>query len=216
MKQEYGSKLLGMNLTDDLLWKEHINKTISALNSRLFLIMRHKNKISQISLKRIADSIFNSKLRYGIHLCGKVRLNESDPRQGTLDELQKVQNKLFRILNNSRISDKISTKSIALKLNMLTVNQINAQVKLTEMWKATNDPNYPLKLNKKDINDDKVLTRSTLRGDIVIQGKNEMCNTSFLHDASKNWNTAPLNIKQCTSIYKVKKAIKQFATTLPL
>ena len=39
--------------------------------------------------------------------------------------------------------------------------------------------------------DDKVLTRSTLRGDIVIQGKNEMCNTSFLHDASKNWNTAP-------------------------
>ena len=63
VKQEYGSKLLGMNLTDDLLWKEHINKTISALNSRLFLIMRLKNKISQISLKRIADSIFNSKLR---------------------------------------------------------------------------------------------------------------------------------------------------------
>ena len=73
-----------------------------------------------------------------------------------------------------------SIKSIAQKLNMLTVNQINAQVKLTEMWKASNDPNYPLKINKKDISDDKVLTRSNIRGDIVIQGKNEMCNASLM------------------------------------
>ena len=216
VKQEYGAKLLGMYLTDDFQWKEHINKTISALKSRLFLITRLKNKISQSSLKRIADSIFNSKLRYGVHLCGKVRPSESDPRQGTLDELQKVQNKLFRTLNNSRISEKISTKSIAQKLNMLTVNQINAQVKLTEIWKALNDPNYPLKPSKKSLDENKVLTRSIIRGDIVIQGKNEMCQTTFLHDASKIWNNAPQNIKKCTSIYKAKKAIKQFATTLPI
>jgi hypothetical protein len=98
VKQEYRAKLLGMHLNDDLQWKEHTNKTISALESRLFLIMRLKNKISQISLKRIADSFFNSKLRHGVHLCGKVRLNESNPRQSTLDELKKVQNKLFRAL----------------------------------------------------------------------------------------------------------------------
>ncbi len=216
MKQEYGAKLLGMHFTDDLQWKEHINKTMSALKSRLFLIMRLRNKISQNSLKRIADSIFNSRLRYGVHLCGKVRLNESDPRQGSLDELQKVQNRLFRILNNSRIGDKISTNTMAQKLNMLSVNQINAQIKLTEMWKAVNNPNHPLKINKKSLEDVIVLTRSTTRGDLVIQGKNEMCHTSFLYDASKIWNNAPQNIKQCNSIYKAKKVIKQFTTTLPI
>ena len=71
--QEHSAKLLGMSFSDDLQWKQHINKTISALNSRLYLIMRLKNKLGLSSLKRIADSIYNSKLRYGIHLCGKVR-----------------------------------------------------------------------------------------------------------------------------------------------
>ena len=31
---------------------------------------------------------------------------------------------------------------------MLSVNQINAQVKLTEMWKMSNTKNYPLTLKK--------------------------------------------------------------------
>ena len=57
-----------------------------------------------------------------------------------MSQLQKSQNKLLRFLNNSRISDKISTKSMLEKHNMLAVNQINAQIKLTEMWKALNDP----------------------------------------------------------------------------
>ena len=57
-----------------------------------------------------------------------------------MSQLQKSQNKLLRFLNNSRISDKISTKFMLEKHNMLAVNQINAQIKLTEMWKALNDP----------------------------------------------------------------------------
>ena len=205
-----------MHLTDDLLWKTHIQKTITALNSRLFLIMRLKNKIGLSSLKRISDSIFNSKLRYGIHLCGKVRSDDSESRQGVLDDLQKVQNKLFRLLNNTRISDKICTKHIASNLNMLSVNQINAQVKLTEMWKASNLESYPTKLLKKEISDDNRLTRSTIRGDIVLQGKSDLCNASFVLDASKHWNNAPQAIKNCSSISMAKKEIKKFVITLPI
>ena len=61
-----------------------------------------------------------------------------------MDDLEKSQNKLFRLLNNTRIKDKIKTKSIAQNLKMLSVNQINAQVKLTEMWKAQNNEDYPI------------------------------------------------------------------------
>ena len=136
IEQETGAKLLGMNFTDDLQWKTHISKTISALKNRLFLIMRLKNKLASKSVKRIADSIFNSKLRYGIQLCGKVRIQDNDPCQGYLEELQKIQNKMFGLLNNSRIKDKIRTKTICQDLKMLSVNQINAQTKLTEIWKA--------------------------------------------------------------------------------
>ena len=113
-----------MNFTDDLEWNSHINKTISSLNSRLYFIMRLKNKLDEKSLRRIADSLFNSKLRYGIHLCGKIRTQDSDARCGLLDDLQKIQNKLFRLLNNTRISDKINTVTIANNLKMLSVNQL--------------------------------------------------------------------------------------------
>ena len=119
-------------------------------------------------------------------------------------------------LNNTRLKDKINTKSIASKLNMLSVNQINAQVKLTEMWKATNVSYYPIPLDKKAFNDDSRLTRSITRGDIVLQGRSELCNSSFMFDASKIWNNAPSSIKECNSIYKAKKEIKKFVSLLPL
>ena len=120
-----------------------------------------------------------------------MRISDSDPGKGALEDLQKIQNKLFRLLNNTRISDKISTKSIATKLNMLSVNQINAQVKLTEMWKASNVKNYPTKLCKKEIIDDNRLTRSTARGDLVLLGKNELCNASFMS------RKGPVVVKGC-------------------
>ena len=133
-----------------------------------------------------------------------------------MNELQKSQNKLFRFLNNTRISDKINTKSIAANLKMLSANQINAQVKLTEMWKASNIMNYPVKLDKKDPNTDNMLTRSTARGDILLQGKSDLCNSSFIFDASKIWNSAPCSIKNSKTIYKAKKEIKKYVCTLPL
>ena len=49
--------------------------------------LRNKNKVELSSLKRIADSRFNSKLRYGIHLCGKVRFVDSGSCQGALYDL---------------------------------------------------------------------------------------------------------------------------------
>ena len=67
--------------------------------------------------------------------------------------IQKIQNKMFRILNNCTLKDKISKKSIASELKMLSVNQINAQVKLTESWKALNVEKY-LNIVSQKVNDD--------------------------------------------------------------
>ena len=74
---------------------------------------------------------------------------------------------------------------------------------------------YPIKMDKKDINEGQRSTRSNYRGDIVLQGKNDLCHTSFLYDASKNWNNAPNVIKESTSLYKAKKEIKKHVSTLP-
>ena len=41
--QEHNTKLLGVILDDDQKWSSHINKLISSLNSRLFLVKRLSN-----------------------------------------------------------------------------------------------------------------------------------------------------------------------------
>ena len=91
--------------------------------------------MSQISVLKLVDGLFTSKIRYGLQLYGRVRVSEQDPENTELKSIQLVQNKLLRTLNGTRVKDKISTRSLLNKFNMLAVNQLNAQIKLLEMWK---------------------------------------------------------------------------------
>ena len=77
----------------------------------------------------MADSIFMSKVRYGLQLLGKVRWTNEDPIQGDLLAIQKVPSKMVRLLNGKSLMDKISTKKLFSDVNMLSVNQLNAQKK---------------------------------------------------------------------------------------
>ena len=61
---------------------------------------------------------------------GKVRLQDSDPSNKDFDSIQKVQNKLVRMLTNTKLLDQISTESLSQKTNMLSVNQMNCQIKI--------------------------------------------------------------------------------------
>ena len=46
---------------------------MTALNKRLYTIKRLANHIPRNKLKKVADSLWTSKLRYGLQLCVKVR-----------------------------------------------------------------------------------------------------------------------------------------------
>ena len=91
------SSLTCMDIMDsNQKWKTQIQGsggTISNLNSRLYLIRRLSRVISQDRMRRISDSLYTSKIRYGVQLFGKVRLNEQDPTESLLESLQTTQNK---------------------------------------------------------------------------------------------------------------------------
>jgi hypothetical protein len=73
---------------------------------------------------------------------------------------QRSQNKMLRILDGALVSERKSTKTLLDNQNMLSVNQIAAQIKLTEMWKASNDPQ---KKDKKMPLKQEVLLKETLQ-----------------------------------------------------
>ena len=67
-------------------------------------------------------------------------------------------------MNNSKTSDKISTKILLDNMNMMSINQWNAQIKLTKIWKPNNKANYPLLLPKQTSSDKNKTTRACSTG----------------------------------------------------
>ena len=164
----------------------------------------------------MVDGIFTSKIRYGLQLLGLVRLSSSDPQCNDLKEIQLIQNQMLRCLNGSKIKDRISTASLLTKFQALSVNQMNAQIKLQQVWKAVNVENYPLKINQPAIPSSGVSTRAAIKGRPVEIGNSRVTQITSTSDAIRIWNKAPESVTEANSIYQAKRNIKEFAKCLPI
>ena len=124
---------------------------------------------------------------------------------------------MFRFLNKTRISDKIRTTVIMENLNLLSINQLNDQIKLTETWKALNNdkvnPINSLKITQKVGQRN---SRSATNGNLVEPGTSCLAKQTFINDSARVWNRAPQSIRICSSLYSAKKEIKKFVKTLPV
>ena len=208
-----------MNFEDTQKWNEHIHGkggVIASLNQRLYLIRRLKNQLNNQCLRKVAESIFISKIRYGLQLMGKVRLTINDTTQGDLDAIQKIQNKLARVINNVSLSEKKSTRSLLKNIDMLSVNQLNASIKLNEIWKAINNDDCPLKITDPVFENPLRQMRTKNDNTLVENGVIDLRKATFINDGIRLWNLAPASITTCKSLYSVKKQIKLFVKTLPI
>ena len=65
---------------------------------------------------------------------------------------------------------------------MLSINQIAPLIKLTEMLKASHDPQYPMKNTRQE---NPIATRSVTQGGLVKVGRSTRSKKSFMCDAAK-------------------------------
>ena len=61
----------------------------------MFAIRRIANHIPRDKLRNVADSLWTSKLRYGLQLTTKVRLKEEDKSEQNTKAVQIAQNKFY-------------------------------------------------------------------------------------------------------------------------
>ena len=182
IKEFESTKLIGVVMDNDQKWKSHFcgkGGLLSSLNQRLFMVKRISNHISKNKLRKVVDSLWTSKLRYGLQLCTEVRLTEEHPKSQYMTMVQRSQNKMLRILDGTLVSDRKSTKTLLDNQNMLSVNQIAAQIKLKEMWKASNDQQYPIKMKTRERQENAVETRSVTRGDLTEVGRSTRAKKKF-------------------------------------
>ena len=99
---------------------------------------------------------------------------------------------------------------------MLSINQLAAQVKLTEMWKAVHTENYPIHMAAQTIPEVGMATRADHNARLIKVGHSKKTMTSFVGDASRVWNKAPIKIKEANSIGTAKLAIKAYCKTIPI
>ena len=96
-----------------------------SLNRRLFAIRRLRNHLDNKSLSKLADGLFTSKIRFGLQLLAKVRLSTSDPVNQDIEYIQKVQNKLLRVLTNTKLLDMVSMAKLLKQTNLSCYIYIN-------------------------------------------------------------------------------------------
>ena len=97
--------------------------------------------------------------------------------------------------------------SLLLKFGMLSVNQLNAQVKLDD---------YPLKIERQSTQSNGVSTRADSRGKPIGVGKSLLIQKSCISDAIHLWNMAPVSVTSSYSLYQAKKEIRKYVKQLPV
>ena len=145
-----------------------------------------------------------------------MRITNEDSTNGDLDSIQLVQNKLARFMNAKTLKDKIPTKVLLSNINMLSVNQLNAKIKIMEIWKAFNVERYPLKINTQKANPDMINTRAMTYLRPIEENVSTLLDRTCVSDSIKLWLKAPEDIKTCKSKYQLKKLARSFALTLPV
>ena len=213
------AKLLGITFNEKQNWNSQIQGiggVVASLNKQMFIIKRLKNHIGPNSLKKVVDGLFTSKMYYGLQLYGKVRSKNSDPMNGDINAIQSVQNKMARFLNSKTLKDKIETKKLLANIDMLSVNQLNAKIKILEVWKALNVERYPLSIPTKNINTEVTNTRAMTSKQPIEIGKRPLTQRTCISDAIKVWNSIPVVLKQTSTLHTMKKATKTYVKTLPI
>ena len=123
---------------------------------------------------------------------------------------------MARFLNCKTLKDRIPTSVLLNNINMLSINQLNAKIKIIEIWKAINIDRYPLVLESLAPKEETASTRAMTAGRLIEMGKSNLAFNSCIGDAVRLWNRAPEDIKNCKSLSQVKNAAKTFVKSLPL
>ena len=109
-----------------------------------------------------------------------------------------------------------------IKFNLLSVNQLAASIKLSEVWKVINVKDYVISLDpyKSKQPDNIATTDHDLRPQpnriFDDNSRLKVSKQSFNVDAARLWNLAPIQVKSAPTLNAAKTAILKHAKTLPI
>ena len=156
-------------------------------------------------------------LRYGLPVYCPLRLTDEDPNNGSIDKLKVIFNDCLRLLTKRKRQDHGRISDMLEELGWLSINQLCAETRLVEAWKTTHQVSYCMKdiLHVKEKNQH-IHTRSNDHTLLETGPRNKFANGSFVQKTAQIWNMAPRKVKDATTMFQAKRAIREYVKTLPL
>ena len=179
-------KLLGIQISSNMDWKNHINHLQTKMHQRLGILRRLKNKVPNTKLKIIAEAIFTSVARYGIAVYFKPRMH-TDPSCEEQTKLQVIQNKMFRLLAGKRPADRVRVEDLSRQFGMMSMNQMASYHVLLETFNIMN-------FGSSEKIRDKLTPASIHSRCLTVPLFRKAACRSFSYYASRLWNSLPVNI----------------------
>ena len=205
-------KLLGVWVANDLKWSHQLSILEKKLNHRLFTLRRIEQVVPRSLLKKVADGIFMSKLRYCLAIFWPVRLEDNDPHPSAIHGIKVVFNRMLRILCGTVQENRMSVEKMLKKLGWLSINQMAAEVRLIEVWKALNLGTSLTGMFEKVVGP----TRAASENRVKLPKNSKLRESSFLLPACKLWNRSPKSLVEAKSETIARKEIRLFVKCLPL
>jgi hypothetical protein len=119
IEQEHQAKLFGMTINNKQWWSHQIRESggfIPTLNKRLHVIRKLKKLSKCQGLKKVAKSLYISKLRYGTQHLGKNRSTNENPKSVDLKVMQVNYNRLARlVVSNVWLKSRLESSSLLKK-----------------------------------------------------------------------------------------------------
>jgi hypothetical protein len=138
-------KILGVQVSNNLKWNEHLRSVVNDLRYRIFTMKRLTYNLPRRYIQGLLDGIVYSKARYCLPLFSKLRLSEQDKKNFSMEAVQKQLNAALRVVLGVKLSDKVSINELHSMTNMLTFNQIAIQSTQKLTWNIVNDKSKGLK-----------------------------------------------------------------------
>ena len=85
IKESTSEKLLGAWIKNDLSWTSHLKKLENELNYRLYKLRRIEQTLPKSLLKKVADAIFCSIIRYELAIFCPIRITPADPNPSSIE-----------------------------------------------------------------------------------------------------------------------------------
>ena len=233
VEQTISEKLLGVIISSNLSWKEHIygekwrtgnvhpRGLLSALSKRVGILKKLSKYCSRSKLCLLAEGIFYSKLRYCLPLftttwdLDKQKDKNSRFTNFTKEDnrkLQVLQNQLCRLLlykHNLYEKQNIPTRELLLQCNQLSKLGVHTTLMMIKKTLLSGKPKYiHNKLKKND-------TRGTRSGAVLsdINAKLNVTRSSFIYRGIKLFNALPQKLQDESCMKTFKKELKKWVTT---